>query len=129
MSHTQAEMTAYKKTLVGTTGEAADGTILPVDRFGTVEVGLDKPGTNTKPVKMVSVAYMPGRSQNLLSTRKAVKQCGKPLVYYKTKATLGFPGGESLFFYILLSRGIAFPNRCETDPESRGSARVGSMNG
>ena len=38
------------------------------------EVDLDQSGTSTKPVKMVSVAYVPGRSQNLLSTRKAVKQ-------------------------------------------------------
>ena len=62
MSHTQARMTAYKKAPTGTTVEVADGTILPVDGFGTVEVGLDQPGTTTKPVKMVSVAYGPGLS-------------------------------------------------------------------
>ena len=41
------------------TVEVADGTILPVDGFGTVEVDLDQSGTTTKPVKMVAVAYMP----------------------------------------------------------------------
>ena len=98
MSHTQAGMTAYKKAPVGTTVEVADETILPVEGFGTVEVDLAQPGTTTKPVKTVSVAYVPGLSRNLLSTRKAVEQWGKPLVYYKTKAVLGFPGEELLVF-------------------------------
>ena len=39
-SHTQAGMTAYRKTPTGTAVEVADGTILPVDGFGTVEVDL-----------------------------------------------------------------------------------------
>ena len=70
MSHTQAGMTAYKKTPTGTITEVADGTILPVDGFETVEVGLNQPGTTTKPVKMVFVG-VPGLSRNLMSTRKA----------------------------------------------------------
>ena len=41
MSHTQAGMTAYKKAPVGTTVKVADGTILPVDEFGKIEVDLD----------------------------------------------------------------------------------------
>ena len=57
---------------------------------------LDQPCTTTKSMSMVSVAYVPGLSRNMLSTRKAVEQGGKPLVYYKTKAVLGFPGKESL---------------------------------
>ena len=81
-SHTQAGMTAYKKVPVGKTVEVADGTIFPVDEFGTVEVDLDQPGTTTKPVKMVSVGYAPGLSRNLLSIRKAVEQWGKPVIYY-----------------------------------------------
>ena len=79
-------MIAYKNAPAGTTVEVADGTILPVDGFGTVEIGLDQPGTTSKPMKMVSVAYVPGLLRNLLSTRKAVEQWGNPLVYYKTKA-------------------------------------------
>ena len=67
MPHTQAGMTAYKKAPAETTVEVADGTILLIDGFGTLEVSLDQPGTTTKPVKMVSVAYVPGRSRNLLS--------------------------------------------------------------
>ena len=74
MSHTQAGMTAHKKAPAGTTVEVADGTILPVDGLGTVEVDLNQPGTTTKPMNMVSVAYAPGLSRNLLSTRKAVEQ-------------------------------------------------------
>ena len=74
MSHTQPGMIVYKKAPSGTAVEFADGTILPVDGFGTVEVDLDQPGTTTKPVKMVSVAYAPRLSWNLLSTRKAVEQ-------------------------------------------------------
>ena len=98
MSHTRAGKTAYKKAPAGTTVEVADGTILQVDGFAPVEVDLDQPGTMTKPVKMVAVAYVPGLSRNLLSTRKVVEQWGKPLVYYKTKAVLGFPGEESFVF-------------------------------
>ena len=99
VSHTQAEMTAYKTAPGGTTVEVADEAILPVDGFGKVEVDLDQPGTMTKPVKMVSVAYVPGLSRNLLPTRKAVDQWSKQsLVYYITKAVLGFPREESLVF-------------------------------
>ena len=98
MFHTQAGMTAYKKAPAGTTVEVADGTVLPVDGFGTVEVDSDQPGTTTKPMKMVDVAYVPGPSRDLMSTRKAVEQWGKPLVNYKTKAVLRFPGVESLVF-------------------------------
>ena len=74
-------MTAYNKAPAGTTVEVADGTILQVYGFGTVEVDLDQPGTTTKPVKVVSVAYVPGLSRNRLSTRKAVEQWSEPLVY------------------------------------------------
>ena len=52
-------MTSNKKALAGTTVEVADGTILPVDGFGTVKVGLDQPGTTTKPVKRIFVAFVP----------------------------------------------------------------------
>ena len=94
MSLTQDGITANKKAPAGTTVEVADGTIFPVDGFGTVEVDLDQPGTTTKPVKMVSVGCVPGLSWNLLSTRKAVEQWGEPLIYYKTKTVLGCPGEE-----------------------------------
>ena len=89
-------MTAYKKAPAGTTVEVADRTILPIAEFGTIEVDLDQPGTTTEPVEMVSVAYVPGLSRNLLPTRKAVEQWGKPPVYYETKVVLGFPGEESV---------------------------------
>ena len=63
---------------------------------------LDQPGLTTKMVKMDDVAYVPGLSRNLLSTVKAVEQCGKPLIYYyRNKAVLGFPEEESLVFQIL----------------------------
>ena len=89
MSHTQTGMTVCKNQPAGTTVEVADGTILPVDGLETVDVDLGQSGTTTKLVKMVSVEYVPVFSRNLLSTRK-------PLVYYETKAVLGFPGEESL---------------------------------
>ena len=73
MSHTRAGMTTYKKASAGTTTDVADGAILPMDGVGTIEVDLDQLGTTTKPVKMVTVAYVPGLSRNLLSSRKAVK--------------------------------------------------------
>ena len=60
MSHTSAVITVYKKVPPGTIVEDTDGISLPVDGFGQVEVDLDQPGTTTKPVKMVSVAYVPG---------------------------------------------------------------------
>ena len=68
-SHSRAGIIAYKKAPAGTTVEVASGTILPVDGFGSIEVDLDQPGSTTKPVKMVAVAYVPGLSRNLLSTR------------------------------------------------------------
>ena len=85
-------MTTYKKTPAGTTVEVDDGTILPVDSFGTVEVNLGQPGTTTKPVKMVSVAYVPERLRKSRSTRKAVEQWRKPLVYYKMRLFWGSRG-------------------------------------
>ena len=91
-------MTSYKKMPTGTTVEIADGTILPVDGLETVEMDLDQPGSTTKPVKAVAVAYVPGLSRTLMSTRKAVEQRGEPLVYCTTKAVLGFPVEESLVF-------------------------------
>ena len=55
-------------------------------------------------VKMDDVAYVPGLSRNLLSTVKAVEQLGKPLIYYRNKAVLGFSGEESLVFKFCSSR-------------------------
>ena len=101
-------MTVYKKAPAETTVEVADGTILPVDGFGTVEVDLDQPGTTTKTVKVVFVAYVPGLSRNLLSTCKAVEQWSKPLVYYKTKAVLGFPRGGALVYNFYPCKGLFF---------------------
>ena len=99
ISHTQAGMVAYKKTPAGTTVEVVDGTIFPVDGFGTVEVDLDQPGATTKPpVEIVAIACVPGLSWNLLSTRKSVGQWSKPLVYYETEDVLRFPGEKSLVF-------------------------------
>ena len=99
-------MTVYKKAPTGTTVEVADRTILPVDGFGIVEVDLDQSGTTTKPVKMVSVEYVPGLSWNLLSNRKAVKKLGTPLVYYETMALLAFLGEESLVFNFCPRKGL-----------------------
>ena len=106
MSHKQTGMTAYKKAPAGTNIEVADGTILPVNGFGNVRVDLDQPGTSIKPVEMASVAYVPGLSRNLLSTRKSVEQLSKPLVYYKTKAVLEFPGEQSLVFNFCPRKGL-----------------------
>ena len=96
MSHTRAGMSACEKAPPGTNIEIADGNILPVDGFGRIEV--DQPGHTTKMVKMDDVAYVPGLSWNLPPTIKAVEQWGKPLIYYRNKAILGFPGEESLVF-------------------------------
>ena len=106
MSHTRAGMSAYNKASPGTNVEIADGNILPVDGFGRIEVDLDQPGRTTKMVKMDDVAYVPGLSRNLLSTVKAVEQWGKPLIYYRNKAVLGFPGEESLVFKFCSRRGL-----------------------
>ena len=106
MPHTQTGMTAYEKASTGTTIEVADGTILPVDGFGAIEVDLDRPVTTTKPVNIISVACVPGHSRNLLSPRKAVEQWNKPLVSYKTKGVLGFPGEESLVFNFCSRKGL-----------------------
>ena len=57
-------------------------------------------------MKIVAIADMPGLPQNLLSTRKAVELSGKPLVYYKTKAVMVFPGEESLVFNSCLHKKL-----------------------
>ena len=106
MSHTRAGMSAYKKASPGTNVDIADGNILPVDGFGRIEVDLDQPGHTTKMVKMDDVACVPGLSRNLLSTVKAVEQWGKPLIYYRNKAVLGFPGEELLVFKFCPRRGL-----------------------
>ena len=123
-SHTQVGVTAYKKVPAGTTVEVADGTIMPVDRFGTIEVDLDQPGTTTKPVKMVVVAYVPGLSRNLLSTRKSVEQRGKPLVYYKTKSVLRFPGEESLVFNYCPRKGLFSATYVRRTPSQGAALRL-----
>ena len=106
MSHTRAGMSAYKKASPGTNAGIADGNILTVDGFGRIEEDLDQPGHTTKMVKMDDVAYVPGLSRNLLSTVKAVEQWGKPLIYYRNKAVLGFPGEESLVFKFCPHKGL-----------------------
>ena len=105
-AYTQAGITAYKKAPAGTTVEVADWIILIVDGLGTVEVDLDQPETTTKPVRMVSVRYVPVHSRNLLSTCKGVEQWGKPLVYYETNAIFGFPGEDSLVFNFCPRKGL-----------------------
>ena len=55
---------------------------------------------------MVFVAYVPRLSLNLLSTRNELEQWGRPFVYYKTKAVLGFPGEESLVFNLYHHKGL-----------------------
>ena len=94
MSHTRTGMEAYKKASPRITIEVADGIVLPVDGFETIEVDLDQSGSTTKPVKIVAVEYMPGLSWNLLSTLKAVEQWCKSLIYHKMKAVLGSPGDK-----------------------------------
>ena len=106
MSHTRAGRSAYKKASPGTTVEIADGKILPVDGFGRIEVDLNQPGHTTKMVKMDDVAYVPGLSRNLLPTIKAAEQWGKPLIYYRNEAVLGFPGEESLVFKFCPRKGL-----------------------
>ena len=106
MSHTRAGMSAYMKASPGTYVEIADGNILPVDGFGRIEVDLDQAGRTTKMVTMDDVAYVPRLSRNLLSTVKAVEQWGKPLIYCRNKAVLGFPREESLVFKFCPRRGL-----------------------
>ena len=106
MSHTRTGMSAYKKASPGTNVEIADGNILPVGGSGRIEVDLDQPRRTTKMVKMDDVACVPGLSRNLLSTVKAAEQWGKPLIYYRNKAVLRFPGEESLVFKFCPRRGL-----------------------
>ena len=48
MFHTRAGMTKYKKASPGTTVEVANGNILPVNGFGTIEVDQDQLGNTAK---------------------------------------------------------------------------------
>ena len=117
MSHTRTGMTTKKKASPGTAVEVAHGHILPIDGFGTLEVDLDQPGNTTKLVRMGAIAYVLGFSRNMLSTLKAAEKWKNTLIYYRTKAVLGFPGKEARSKY---SGGWASENRC------RGGAGGGS---
>ena len=88
MSHTCAGITSYKKASPKTTVKVADGNILPADGFGTIEVDLDQLSSTTKPMRMVTVAYVPGHRRKLLSTLKVMGEWSKPLNYYRTKDVL-----------------------------------------
>ena len=115
-SHTRTGMTAYKKASPGRTVEVTDGTIIPVDGSGTIEVDLDQPGTTTKPVKIVTVAYMPESSRTVLSTCKAVKQWGKQLIYYQDQGCFGVPGKELLVFIFSSSERLFFATGVRQNP-------------
>ena len=117
---------ANGKAPAGTTVEVVDRAILPVDGFGTAEVDLDQPGISTKPMKMVSVAYVPGRLWNLPSTGKAGEQWGKPLVYYKVKAVLGFPGEESLVFNFCPHKALFFATGVRRTPSQGETLGLGA---
>ena len=82
---------------------------------------LDQPGTTTKPVNRVFVVSAPGLSRDLLSTRKAAEQLGKPLVFYETKTVLEFPGGVSLGFNFCSRKGL-FSAICSRRTLSQGAA-------
>ena len=87
-------------------------------------MNLDQPGTTTKPVKIIYVAYVPGLSRNLLSTRKAVEQWDKPLVSYKSKAVLGFPGEESLVFNFFPSKGLFYVTGVRRPPSQESALMI-----
>lgn len=98
VSHTRHGMLNYNKASPGTTVEVADGYDLPVDGFRRIEVDLDLPRSTTRMVRMDDTAYVSGPARNLMSTLNAVEHWGKPLVHYRTKALLRFPGDESVVF-------------------------------
>ena len=104
--HTRTGIIAYKKAPEGTTVKVADGTNLPVDGFGTVEVDLNQPGITTKPVKMVSVAYVPYILRNLFSTLKAWITGANRSSTPKTVGFLGLPGEELLVFNFCVRKGL-----------------------
>ena len=85
---------------------------------------LDQPGTTTKQVKFISVAYVPGLSRNLLSTRTSVGQWGKPLVYYKPKAVLGFPREEPLVVNFFPRKGLFSAIGLKRTPSQEASVRL-----
>ena len=85
--------------------EIADGNILPIDGFGTIEVTW----TNRvilQLVKIGAVTYAPGLSRNLLFTLKAVEQWAKSLIYYRITAVSGLPEKESLVFNFYSRKGL-----------------------
>ena len=106
MLRTRARMTAYKKASPGMTVGVTGRNILPVDGFGTIEMNLDQPGNTTKLARIGAVVCVPWLSMNLLSTLKAAEQWGKPLIYYKTKAILRFPGEKSRVFNLCPRKGL-----------------------
>lgn len=95
ISHIHDIMSGYKKTSPGTNVEIADGNIVPVDEFGRTGVDLKQPGYTTGMARI-----------DVLFTLKVVKQWVKPLVYYKTKALLRFPGNDLLVFNFCPRKGL-----------------------
>ena len=118
MAHTRTGMTAASPgTTVGVAGEK----ILPVDMFGTFEVGLDQPGSTTKPVeegcRRVCARTLTEPALHLQRT----KAMGKTTHLLQNEGSFGVPRGGVTRF----QRLPPLSNRCETDPESRGGAGGG----
>ena len=106
MSYARAGMTAYKKTSPGTTVEVADGNILSVDGFRTLQIDPDQPRHTTKLVRIGAVTHESERSRDMLPTLKAVKQWEEPRTYYRMKADLGFLREKSLVFNFCPRKGL-----------------------
>ena len=119
MSHTQAGMTAYQRAPAGTTVEVADKTILPVDGFGTVEVDLDQMGTTTKPVKIVSVAYVPGLGGTCCPPVKQWSNGVNRSFTFKRRLFWGSRGTSCLFSTSGPARGY-FPQQVLDGPRAKG---------
>ena len=110
MSHTLAGMTAYEKVPPGTTAEVADGTILPIDGFGTVEVDLDQSSATTKPVR----GFPSGMCQDVHGTcRPPVKQWINGVNSSSTTKRRPFWGSRwrNRLFLISAPAGDCFPQQ------------------
>lgn len=88
----------HKPTAPGKLVEVANKTLVPVQGYGGIELGLQQPSCTTA-VKPKNVAYLSALGRNL-STRHASETSGGPFINYLNKAQLCLGKGSTCPFHL-----------------------------
>ena len=117
-------LTEYKPAAPGDTVEVADKTLLPVQGYGGLKLGLQQPGGITT-VTLQKVAHVPALARNLLSTRRTSERSGEPFTHYPNKAQLGL-GKNTICTFRLGKSGLfeVMGRRCSNTGNRASSSRA-----